>query len=193
MKRLFFLTLLVPFILGGCNKSNQTSEQEQYINVQVNELTLEEEEQYQIVTDIIKKGTIVFYSSSNEEVASVTDEGLITAHQQGNAIINVRGGKDTYSIFVTVVPFQAKDSLQIVLLKEEFTLAVNDEYLLPLTVKYGNEEIKDPTLTYIYETEGIVSINSLLVTALSVGETRCVVTASYQQKEVSKSFKVTVY
>ena len=72
-------------------------------------------------------------------------------------------------------------------------IEVNDEYILPLTVKYGNEIIENPSLSYTYENEGVVSIVGNVVTGLKEGETRCVVTASYEQKEVSKSFKITVY
>lgn len=192
MKKLLFL-LLIPFVLGGCNKKEKVEEKEQYINVAVNEISLEEEEQYQIQTEIIKKGTIVFYSSNNEDVAIVSDSGLVTAIKEGEATINIRGGKDTYSLFVTVSPYQAHDSLQIVLDKETFTLAVNDEYVLPLTVKHGNDVINNPTLSYTYEKEGIISISDFTMTALAVGETKCVVTATYNQEEVSKSFQVAVY
>lgn len=194
MKKLLLLAFIIPFILGGCNGSqNNPKESEQYINVPVNQITLEEEQQYQIETEIIKKGTIVFYSSNNEEVASVNDDGLITAKQAGEATINIRGGRDIYSVFVTVIPYQAHDSLQIVLEKESFTIEVEDKFLLPLTVKHGNDVIENPSLTYTYQNKDIISISDLVVTGLSVGTTKCIVTASYNQEEVSKSFTVTVY
>lgn len=196
MKKLLLLALLFPFILVGCDKKEEEPQpevKEPYINVSVTEVTLEEEQQYQIVTEILKKGTIVFYSSNNDEIATVTDDGLVTAVKAGETTINIRGGKDSYSLFVTVLPYQAHDSLQIVLEKEEFTLAVNDKYNLPLTVKYGNEIILNPALTYTYETQGIVSIEGIEVTAKAVGTTKCVVTATYNEEEVSKIFTVTVY
>ena len=198
MKKLLLFALLFPFILVGCNEKKeeeppQPEEKESYINVAVTEVTLEEEEQYQIVTEILKKGTIVFYSSNNDEIATVTDDGLVTALKAGETTINIRGGKDSYSLFVTVLPYQAHDSLQIVLEKEEFTLAVNDKYNLPLTVKYGNEVFSSATLSYTYEVQGIVSIEGIEVTAKAVGKTKCVVTATYEEEEVSKVFTITVY
>lgn len=194
MKKLLLFTLLIPFILGGCsNKGNNSKQNDQYINVLVNQITLEEDEQYQIQTEIVKKGTIVFYSSNNEEVATVDDNGLVTAKNVGEATINIRGGRDTYSLFVTVVPYQAHDSLQIVLDKDSFTIEVDDIYVLPLVVKHGNDVIDNPNLSYTYENEGIVSILGIKMTGESIGTTKCVVTASYNQEEVSKSFTVTVY
>lgn len=193
MKKLFLSLLLVPFLLTGCNKGSKTSSMEQYIEVEVTELTLMEDDTYQIETSVIKPGTIVFYSSANENVASVSDEGLIAAIKEGETVITVRGGKDSFNIFVTVNPFQAHDSLQIVMEKESYTLAVNDEYLLPIQVKKGNEVINDATLDFTIEKPNVISINGLKVTALSAGTSKCVVTASYQEEVVSKGFSITVY
>ena len=198
MKKLLLALLLVPLLLTGCNKKDQNSGgsgtvTEQYIHVPVNEITLMEEKTYQIETEIIKTGTIVFYSSDDEEIASVSDDGLVTAVKEGETTINVRGGRDSYVIFVTVTPYQAEESLRIVLQKESFVLEVGDEYILPLTVKLGNEVIENPVLSYSYENDGIVSIEGTIVNALSAGTTKCVATATYENKEVSKSFSITVY
>lgn len=194
MKKILLALLVMPFLLGCQNNQKQSSAPaEQYIQVNVEDLTLMEDETYQIQTNIIRTGTIVFYSSADESVATVSDSGLITAVKEGQTTITVRGGKDTYNIFVEVLPYQAKDSLQIVLEKESFTLEVGDEYVLPLQVKLGNEAIDNATLSFEFEHDNIVSVNGLTITALSVGTTKCLVTASYQQEEVSKGFNITVY
>ena len=194
MKKVLLALLVMPFLLGCQNNQKASSAPaEQYIQVDVEDLTLMEDETYQIETTVVRTGTIVFYSSADESVATVSDTGLITAVKQGNTVITVRGGKDTYSIYLEVLPFQAKDSLQIVLDKDSFTLALNDQYLLPLEVKLGNEVINDATLSFDFENDAIVSISGLTLTALSAGTTKCLVTASYQQEEVSKGFSITVY
>lgn len=194
MKKRLLMLLLIPFLLG-CknNKESSVAPAEQYINVPVEELTLMEDDTYQIETEIIKAGTIVFYSSMNEEVATVTDDGLITAIKEGSTDIVVRGGKDTFNIYVEVLQFQAKDSLQIVLDKESFTLGVGDDYLLPLKVMMGNTVINDAALTFDISDTTVASINNLTITALSAGTTKCVATAKYGQEEVSKGFNITVY
>ena len=194
MKKLLLSLLLIPFLLG-CKSNSKKSDAptDQYINVSVNEVSIMEEETYQIETEIIKKGTIVFYSSADDAIASVSDTGLITGIKAGETSITVRGGKDSYVVFVEVTPYQAHDSLQIVLTKESFTLEVGDEYALPLTVKMGNEIIDYPTLSYAFSDNTIVSIEGTMVTALKAGTTSCVVTASYQEQEVSKGFTISVY
>ena len=197
MKKTLFALVFVPFILLGCNKSDtpkpQPVEPDQHINVTVNEVTLEEDETYQIVVEIIKENTIVFFSSNNKKVATVDRDGLVTAVSAGSTSINIRGGKDYYSLFVNVTPYQAKDSLQIVLTKKSYTLEVNDEFALPLVVKYGNNEVGDYTISYLYENSNIVSISNLVMTALATGTTKVVATATYNNQEASEIFTVTVY
>ena len=197
MRKALLPLLAIPFILLGCNKQGGGSKPvptpEQYINVAVTQVTLEEEETYQIVTEVLVENTIVFYSTNNKNVATVTDEGLVTAVAAGETMINIRGGKDYYSVFVTVMPYQAKDSVQIVLTKKSYTLSVDDEFVLPLVVKYGNDAIEDYEISYLYENNGIVSIDGVNMTALSAGTTRVVATATYNNQSASESFTVTVY
>ena len=197
MKKLLLALFTLPFILLGCNKQSgghkPAPTPEQYINVRVSQVTLEELETYQIDTEILVPNTIVFYSSNNKNVATVTDNGLVTAIAPGETSINIRGGKDYYSVFVTVTTYQAKDSFQVVLSKKKFNLEVNDTFVLPLVVKYGNEVVNDYTVSYLYENEGVVSIADKVMTALNVGTTRVVVNATYNNQQASESFVVTVY
>ncbi len=195
MKKLLLSLLLIPFLLGCQNNQNNSADIsiEQYINVPIEELSLMEDDTYQINTEIIKAGTIVYYSSMNEEIASVSDSGLITAKKEGTTDIVIRGGKDTFNIYLEVTHYQAKDSLQIILEKDSFTLEVGDEYLLPLQVMRGNEVINNAELSFDIDNKNIISINGLTVSALNVGTTKCVVTARYGEEEVSKGFNITVY
>ena len=195
--------LLFPLILGGCSlfkkKSNeqpqeeeQVVEEDRYIDVSATELSLEVGEEYQIVITQLKN-TIVLCQSNDESIAKITKEGLVTAVSPGETTLSISGGKDRYIIFVTVLPPEAKDSLQIVMVKTSFTISLDDEYTLPFTVKLGNEIVNNPTFTYAYEVESIVSITGLNVTPLSVGTTKCVVTATYNELSISSSFNITVY
>lgn len=198
MKKLLLTLLLIPFLLGGCNKKNQTNSGEEqtqdvhYIDVSVTEVSLIEGEQYQIPIEILKK-TIVICQSNNESIATVTHDGLVKALSKGETTITITGGKDRFIVFVTVSADTATNSLQIVMVKDSFTIQVGDEYALPLTVKIGNETVNNPTLTYSYETENIVSITNLVATGLSVGTTKCIATASYNEMSTSTAFTITVY
>ena len=203
MKKLFLSMLLFPLILGGCsffNKNSNTPQQEEeqevvedhYIEVSITDLSLEVDEQYQIVITQLKK-TIVLCQSNDDSIARVTQNGLVTAVAPGETTITISGGKDRYIVFVSVLPPEAKDSLQIVMVKTSFTISLDDEYILPLTVKLGNEVVNNPTLNYTFETAGIVSISGLNVTPIAAGTTKCVVAASYNDLTTSSSFNITVY
>lgn len=194
MKKLLLAILSIPcLLLGGCNKSSKVDPPvEHSIDVSINEVSITEGEQYTIPIEIIKQ-TIVVCRSNDEEIATVTRDGVITAIKEGETTISISGGQDHFIVFVTVLAEVAQDSLQIVMPKQSFTLEKNDEFVLPLVVKYGNKEIKDPNLSYEYENEGIVSISSLTVTALKEGTTKCVVTATYEELSVSEIFTITVY
>ena len=145
MKKLLLSMLLFPLILGGCSlfkkKSNEQPQEEEqvvvedrYIDVSATELSLEVGEEYQIVITQLKK-TIVLCQSNDESIAKITKEGLVTAVSPGETTLSISGGKDRYIIFVTVLPPEAKDSLQIVMVKTSFTISLDDEYALPFTVK----------------------------------------------------------
>ena len=194
MKRLFLALLFIPLLLGGCGSNNSGGESqiEHNINVPISEVLIVEGKEFQIPIEILKQ-TIVVCRSNNEEIATVTHSGLVTAIKEGETTINISGGQDHFIVFVTVLPDSAKDSLQITMPKYDFTLKVDDEYELPITVKYGNNVIEDAALTYEYEIDNIISIENLTITALNSGTTNCVVTASYNELEVSELFTITVY
>ena len=194
MKRLFLALLSLPcLLLGGCNKSSGGEKEiEHSINVPINEVSLVEGHQFTIPIEIIKQ-TIVVCRSNDEEIATVTREGVITAIKEGETSISISGGQDHFIVFVTVFAESASDSLQIVMPKYDFTVQKGDTYTLPISVRYGNEEIDEAQLTYEYEVDNIISISSLTLTALNEGTTKCVVTASYDELEVSEIFTVTVY
>lgn len=195
MKKLLLAILFFPFLLGGCNQqggSGGNTPVEHSINVPINEVSLVEGEQFEIPIEIIKK-TIIICRSNDENIVTITHDGIITAIKEGETTISISGGQDNFIVFVTVLPNTAKDSLQIVMPKYDFTMQVNDTFLLPLTVKYGNEVISNPSLTYVFENEGIVSIENMTMSALAKGATKCVVTASYLDLEVSEIFNITVY
>lgn len=195
MKKFFLAFLFIPFLLAGCGGSSSGGDTPiaHNINVLVDEVTITEGKEFQIPIEIIKK-TIIVYHSNNEEIATISREGVITALKEGETSISITGGKnDHYLVFVTVLAETTKDALQIVMPKTQFTLELNDEFVLPLSVKLGNDEIKNATITYEYENEGIISITSLTVNALSVGTTKVVANATYSELEVSEIFTVTVY
>ena len=87
------------------------------IEVNIENITLQEGEQYQIVTNIEPEDAnnkIVQYVSENSDVASVTENGLITAVQTGNTNIQVFSEEDediNQTIQVNVIEKIAEEDL----------------------------------------------------------------------------------
>ena len=193
MKKLLLAILLFPFLLVGCRGSSGGDSGNQHsINVPINEVSILEGEQYTVPVEVIKR-TIIVYRSNNEEIVTISRDGVITAIKEGETTVTISGGGDNFIVFVTVMAKSAEDSLQIVMPKYDFAMKKDDKFTLPLTVKYGNEAVNNPTMSYVYENEGIVSITGLEVTANAVGETKCLVTATWGELSVSELFTITVY
>ena len=192
MKRFLLTAFLIPFLLGGCSNQGGVTPEEHYINVPVDEVSLCEGEEFEIHVEIIKS-TIVTYRSNNEEIATVSRSGVITGVKEGETTVNITGGTDHFLVFVTVLPNTAKDTIQIVMVKTSFNVVVDDVLVLPIVVKYGNEVVDNPTLSYEYEHEGIVTISDLTLTAESVGSTKVLVSVTYNDLEASELFTVNVY
>ena len=193
MKKVLLAILLFPFLLVGCkNSSGGDSGNQHSINVPINEVSILEGEQYTVPVEVIKR-TIIVYRSNNEEIVTISRDGVITAIKEGETTVTISGGGDNFIVFVTVMAKSAEDSLQIVMPKYDFTMKKDDKFTLPLTVKYGNEVVDNPTMSYVYENEGVVSITGLEVTANAVGETTCLATATWGELSVSELFTITVY
>ena len=185
---------MCPFLLMGCNKKKVDPViPDSFINVDVNEIVLQEEDTYQVDVEVLKEGTIVFYSSSNSDVVSVSDDGLITANSVGEAYVTIRGGRDSFSIGVSVTSYQAKDTLQIELSQDNFNLSFTDIYNLPMAIKYGSEVINNATITYQVENESVCRVVNGAIYATGRGTSRVIINASYNGSEASKLITVNVY
>lgn len=196
MKRLLPLLLILPSCLVGCNNTNSettVTSHEDYINVSTREVSVMEGKTFQIEVEILKPRTIVFYSSSDTSVATVDENGLITGIKEGQTTIIVRGGRDSIAIDVVVTPYQAEEVLQITLVKTSFTLQVGDVFTLPFVVRKGNTIIEDASFSYEVGNPSIVSFAGKEATALSVGTSKCVATASKDGEKASIGFTIAVY
>ena len=194
MKKQWYSLFLLPLLLG-CSSNpriDPAKEVDKYIDVSTEKIVIGIEQTYQLEVTIIEEHTIVFYSSEDENVITVDDTGLIYAVDYGSTNAIVRGGKDTYVIPVEVTEKAPDDSLQILLPREEFTIEVGDEFLLPISVKLGNEPV-DALVEYEIEDESCISIENNLIKGLAAGTSKVVAKAVYEQEEVSRGFQISVY
>ena len=178
-------------VLAGVYPGATASENEMFIiSVDSNELVMTDPENpttMQIKTEIVpatdgadvtKKVESTQFGSSANRVASVSDDGVITAAMEGSANITVKATVDGEACTATL-PVAVKDDTGVVegsaeLLSDD-GLFLNELASTSFTVRMNSGhtiEIPSGDISYSYEPEGIVSVDETgMVKGLSVGET----------------------
>lgn len=141
--------LLVLFVLFSCGKE---------ITVSVDDLaiTMKTGETYQIEVDT---NDSVMYESSNEEVLSISQSGLVSALSVGSANVKVISKSDE-AIFVTIV-ITVESSVEITVTQGQYTLKTGESVDLLYTAN------SDVSLTS--SDEAIFTISGDTVTGVSEG------------------------
>lgn len=186
--------VIIPLLfLTSCGGNEQPTAVEKYIATSENTIFVMEDFTYQLEVEILKPGTLVFFSATDDNIATVSDEGLVTGVKEGSTTVHIRGGKDSLVVTVNVLPYQAPETLQIVSEQDSFILQKGDTFELPFVAKFGNTVIENAIYTYDIENEDVVSIDNLSVTAKDVGSTKCIAKTSYNEIEATFLFTINVY
>lgn len=186
MKKLGIFTLLVITVLSlfsfsACSNSNGSDIKTSYtFSVSHSEATLEEGETLQLTA---KCGTLdITYSSSDEQVASVSASGLITAKKTGSADIIVTAGSQKIMCRVNVVEYEYTVTLSV-LSNQVF---LNANCVITAKTFVDGSEYKDDLTWSVNKEEGCklqVKDGQAVFTASKVGE--YVVTAESSKGGVS--------
>ena len=200
MKRLMLLLIpLLSLSMFSCKKQGEESnisspsEERQYISLSTYAITLPEDRAYQleVTVDESLKDYLIFYTIRDPEIASV-EEGLITAKKEGNTICTVQCGTYTANCAVNVVAYEPDASLSISLPKTDFLLAVNDDYRLPITVRFGAEAITEYALSASINHPEVVSFSGGVLHGLSSGIASVLLKATYSSYEAEQLISVRV-
>ena len=126
----------------------------------------------------------IVWSSSNEEVATVSEDGGVTAISVGMATITAKCGDVSATCKVTVKPILATS---IILNKETLELVIGENETLTATVEPENTTYK--TIVWSSSNEEIATVSEDgVVTAVSIGEATITATCG----DVSATCTVTV-
>ena len=126
----------------------------------------------------------IIWSSSNDDVASVDDNGLVKALKGGECVITAKAGEKTASCSVTVT----SEVTSIVLNKTSLTIAKGSSEALIATVEPF--DASDKSVTWSSSDSNVAAVDENgLVKALKGGE--CVITAKAGDKMASCSVTVT--
>lgn len=132
--------------------------------------------------DVVVNNPVVTYLSSDSNVATIDNKGMIICHKIGSITITCtyEGVSATYSLKV-----KQEDVYTI----ECDNVSINNGetfQLIPI-VKINGEIIDNPTITYVVEDSSICTCSNGLVTGIGVGSTN--ITLSYED---NVSYKINV-
>ena len=177
-------SLLFLVGLSSCNK-NSTSYEESFesptIQLSEKKVNISVGDTFQLVASTSETSMKVFWFVRDSDIASIDNNGLVTALKVGNTVCYAQVGKNTAMCAINVTPYQPDSSLIVTCSVENITLSVGDEYVLPLNVYYGNEVVTDYNLTVSSENENVCNYDNGLLKALSDGESKILITVNYQE------------
>ena len=108
-------------------------------------------ESFQLIPTVAeaKKGALVFWSVLNESVATVDDNGLVTAVGVGTTVCYAQCGETTVPCSITVYEKALTSSFHLAMDKTQYVLNVNDTYNLfsDISVRFGDKVVTEYTLT----------------------------------------------
>jgi len=169
MKR-SLLFLIASFVLFACKEEHPDS-------VPVSSITISQPAAEMIVGEIVQlKATIlpnnatdktIYWASSKQSVATISENGLLTAIAEGQSTITATAGGKTASCHVSVSNIIIKVS-SISLNKTELYLVEGDEETLTVTVKPNNAS--DKTVEWSSSAPKIADVKDGKVTAIEEGE-----------------------
>lgn len=176
-------------VVNVVNKEKELNDFEKYnaekLGLKTNSITIEEEDNYVIKTKDIKD---IKYYSTNQNVASVSSDGVITAQKQGTCKVYITSS-DT-SDYITVKVNKKTVPEKVIIAQKSLDLTVGKTEKLDVEVLPKNAKNKD--VIYSSTNSNIVSISDDgVVTAMQVG-TAYVQAMSLEDNAVKAYIKVTV-
>ena len=210
MKRLLYC--IVTILLGLCcftackgddeSSSSQSSQSEQTsqndsgsAGVEITQSGVEVSvgESVQLETIVENENIFLFWSVRDENIATVSDEGLVTGVAEGQTICYVSYGSETAMCLVKVLPEKAKPLLSAYspYQEEGIKIFVGDAFNPAITVKLGDSVFEDAQIEYVV-TGSSVRVEDGILIADGVGNATVAVKVTYGEQMVQLSLSVAV-
>ena len=199
-KRKKFLSLLLSAVVAigfsfgsvSCKDEEDSSSVQESVEMYFEktdvQITLEE-----IVTLHVLNGQGVVWSSTEETVATVEQNGTVTPHAVGETIIKATKGKEIAMCRIEVVAARAKSVLSLTLNKQSITLFEGDSFSISAIVKNGSETVNGTLSWSSADAEVATVAQTGVITALKAGKTNVTVSLEYLGERINKTVSVTVF
>jgi uncharacterized protein YjdB len=158
-----------------------------------NEITLSIGETVQAEVTTSKNNVYIFWSIRDKDIATVSDDGIITGVSEGQTICYASFGGVQAMCLVKVSAEKADPMLSLSTpYTNGVTLYEGDNFELSLKVKLGDELIDDAQIAYTIDNSAVVTAENGTLTACSVGSATVQITAEYEGQTASLTVAVTV-
>ena len=201
--RLLLLPISLLLLLGGCNKANsksnasQVSDSTSMVTLSETSISVSEERTHQLVAtvDSSLERYLKFWSSNNEDIATVDDNGVVTAVKKGTTIVAIQVGQYYARCAVEVTDYIPDGTLSVSFSKDSYKLKVGDEFKLDATVKFGEELITDYQLSFESSDLNVATYlaDSSFIKAVGKGECDILFTFTYLTYSVKELIYVNVF
>ena len=188
MKKLKVLSLVLALamvvgMISGCDKAEPVVEVTLTVDTEAIEMTVGDT--VAIVYEVTPEDTEVTFASGDSEIATVDEDGCVTAVAEGETEVTVTAGEvvATVALIVVEVVEETPDPV-IMLAAAETTLEIGETFEVLTAVEPENAEVVFESM----DDEVATVDKNGLVTAVSAGEVGIIVTAG----DISKTVVVTV-
>ena len=165
--------LVLLSLLASCEKEPESV----VLTVKTSTLSITVGEQATIEYSVQSECSVVTFVSDHPEIASVSDQGVVSGVAEGQCTISVKAGAETHTVAVTVTATPIKDDQQMPLLKFGAELddegRVTDPEIIAYEAKLGRKPMTihyTPDMDYV----GFVNLELSTITGtiygLSVGD-----------------------
>ncbi len=201
MKRLLcvimaLMCLLCFFSCGKGKKDSSSSSEGKNGTIAFvqNEVTISIGESVQLEVETTKKNVFIFWSIRDENLATVSDDGVITALAEGQTICYAEFAGERVMCLVKIVSPQAMPllSISVPYEGESVTLYVGDSLAINEIVRLGDSVVTDAQVEYEITQTDIVQVEGNKMVGKKVGEATVLIRATYENQVASLTLTVKV-
>ncbi len=181
------LTVIVASSAIGCRKKVEQPKSDISFSVAEKNLIIGEEEYLTLIYQKME-GFSLTYSSNNESIVSVNNDGKVVAISEGSAIIKATysNGTDEHTASITINSSFGGylPEIQTKGISDKVVISILDTYKVISVVNFNGREYKDANVTLTANNNSIVRINDNgEIEAIAKGTTELIVSASWRGKD----------
>lgn len=178
---IILITIIIIFIVNSTSKTN--------IAVETNKLTLLLNDTYKIAALANPESEELKYEIKNTDIATINEQGQITAKKEGNTKIYVKSKNHKETINLTITNEEVEIT-GVELEKDQIRIKENDKYLITKEILPKNATMKN--FTWTSSNPEIVTVDNGYITGIKEGKALITVKLEEFDVEIVDTMEVLV-